>query len=104
MAVYPTTGEAVDVFPASGGDRFEHREPRVITVGYVGECPKMGRRTYILAVWNEGLRWESPSNSSATDLLVGGGSRLIAGERSHHSRYVLTAKRDHERILGAEAD
>ena len=34
----------------------------------------------------------------------GGGSRLIVGERSHYSRYVLTAKRDHERVLGAEAD
>lgn len=70
MAVYPTAGETVDVSFA-GGDGFKHREARVVTVGCVGECPKMGRRTHILAVWNEELRWESPSNSSVTDLLVG---------------------------------
>ena len=72
MAVYPTAGKVAVVFFASG-DHFKHREPRVITVGYVGECPKTGERTHILAVWKEELRWVSPSNSSATDLLVGEG-------------------------------
>lgn len=58
---------------------------------------------YIFAVWKEECRRESPSNSSAIDLVAKNKVELLAHAWTRYlSRYVLPTKRDDKRIAGGK--